>query len=409
MEATGGVGGKGREIPYLILELERPCVVQAIVFGKYHKRESSPSSLTYSTLMIVLLVVHPCNLSEFTIYGGMSPVVRNMEMLLHGGLRNDSVKERFDLSCTDSIYLRPIKYLRIEAHAAHSQGYNVSIWHIALHGQSTPELLKGVMINWDEYRYKRATYLVLAHLRRSFLLTPFFTLLKSLPPALSHGFEDPTIQRLWEVLVLRGRFVADAEEREGAEDVLEDCRKAGLFNEWGRRSIAEGPRKGVSTGRWERVIPDQYGHIEEGDVPRPVGRGGHQMVRVGRKLLLFGGWDGTRDLGDLWEWDLARTREEEADGRSSGWRLLDDGSAEERRKPRARSCHQLAVDESTGWVYLLGGMEEGSESATTNGSAPVGRRTDAPDFWRYKAVGTGKGTWELLSENTEADGGPKLM
>jgi hypothetical protein len=54
-------------------------------------------------------------------------------------------------------------------------------------------------------------------------------------------------------------------------------------------------------------------------------------------------------------------------------------------------------------------MEEGSESATTNGSAPVGRRTDAPDFWRYKAVGTGKGTWELLSENTEADGGPKLM
>lgn len=36
----GGVGGKGREIPFLILELERPCVVQAIVFGKYHKRES---------------------------------------------------------------------------------------------------------------------------------------------------------------------------------------------------------------------------------------------------------------------------------------------------------------------------------------------------------------------------------
>lgn len=75
-----------------------------------------------------------------------------MELLFHGGLKNDSIKERFELSIGEkegkgkgevvraclSYLLRcetkrisqllPVRYIRIDAHAAHSQNYNVSIW-----------------------------------------------------------------------------------------------------------------------------------------------------------------------------------------------------------------------------------------------------------------------------------------
>lgn len=41
--------------------------------------------------------VHPCNLYEFSIYGGMSPDYRYMEPLLHSTLKNDSTPESFKL------------------------------------------------------------------------------------------------------------------------------------------------------------------------------------------------------------------------------------------------------------------------------------------------------------------------
>lgn len=143
------------------------------------------------------------------------------------------------------------------------------------------------------------------------------------------------------------------------------------------------------------------------------------MVRVGRKLLLHGGWDGERDWADMWEWEMG----------GGGWRCLSEGGE---GGPRGRSCHQLAVDEAEGWVYLLGGMEESKENGVgpieipgsgSNGVANGGGenggasteetrrmpKSGASDFWRYKAVGPGKGSWELLSEDTGAEGGPKLM
>jgi len=40
---------------------------------------------------------HPCNLFEFSLYGGLSPQKRYMEPILHGGLRNDQHKELFSL------------------------------------------------------------------------------------------------------------------------------------------------------------------------------------------------------------------------------------------------------------------------------------------------------------------------
>lgn len=186
------------------------------------------------------------------------------------------------------------------------------------------------------------------------------------------------------------------------------------------------------------------------------------MARVGRKLLMYGGWDGGRELGDMWECDLPRTA---GVGESVGpWRRVEQkGYGEEGRLPGPRSCHQFAVDESEGWVYLLGrygeagDVEEGRErrptspiripspdsrartnggprspaSAIENGASnggaameveeglsvhPIGtpsrstsrsRNPWANDFWRFKAVGPGHGQWELLCADVSAVGGPK--
>lgn len=102
---------------------------------------------------------HPCNLYEFSIYGGMSPDVAYMQPLHHGSLKNDTVAEVVPLP-TDvatqgrgsvvstrvcavgkghfyelgsfgfnaGTQLFPVKYIRIDAYSAHTQNYNVSIW-----------------------------------------------------------------------------------------------------------------------------------------------------------------------------------------------------------------------------------------------------------------------------------------
>ena len=44
--------------------------------------------------------------------------------------------------------------------------------------------------------------------------------------------------------------------------------------------------------------------------PTPGMRGGHQMVLdpAGQMIYMFGGWDGTRDLSDFWQYDLQRKK-----------------------------------------------------------------------------------------------------
>lgn len=53
----------------------------------------------------------------------------------------------------------------------------------------------------------------------------------------------------------------------------------------------------------------------------PGMRGGHQMVldSAGRTIYLFGGWDGTRDLSDFWQYDLMKRK----------WRLISADTEEE--------------------------------------------------------------------------------
>ena len=259
-----------------------------------------------------------------------------------------------------------------------------------------------------------------------------------------------------EALVINGRF---ANSPDGVEAVLHAWQEAGLFREW-----SPGGGKGTPVARWERISPDT---AAEGG---PAARGGHQMVLLGNTIYLFGGWDGEKDLGEMWSWELPGRRET---GFGGPWRKVHDGFEGKKgavgERPRGRSCHQLAADSASGFIYLLGGMagaddddDSGSDddsfevpimhppetehaepgSPTTNSAAAdasgamdvdcvssqasnlfdrlLGGAGPAPgrsrkrsssksDFWRFKAIGPRKGEWECLSDDTAAEGGPPRL
>ncbi|KAM0789624.1 hypothetical protein ACM66B_000429 [Microbotryomycetes sp. NB124-2] len=393
-----------RDVQYITIKLDKPSIVHKVGFGKYQK-------------------VHPCNLFEFTIAGGMSPDPRHMEPLLYAGLRNDTHKELFDLPTTvdasdGSAVPLPCRYIRIEALSAHSANYNVSIWHLWLEGVSDANKVASALTAYEQHREQSTTHLVLAHLRRSGLLSSFATLKQSVPPRVSTSFEHQLLSDLHHTLVVRGNFVK-------AEEILDQALTQSLFDDW----RASGT-KGTSIARWTRVS------LYDADCPKdaPSPRAGHQLVRVGRKLLLFGGWDGERDLGDLWEAELPRKEQDDEAAATLKWRLLegddDPDKADKKERPWARSCHQMAMDEQEGWVYLLGGkvpysppslsdhptdssastdaMDIETGAPSTRASASSTQETKS-DFWRYKAVGPGRGSWQLLSTDTESEKGPRLL
>ncbi|GAA5914183.1 uncharacterized protein JCM6883_000764 [Sporobolomyces salmoneus] len=405
------------ESEWIMIELDQVSLVQSVGFGKAVK-------------------AHPCNLAEFSIFGGLSPDPASMERLLDGLLKNDTNTQKFRLQIglaregKEQAPL-PIKYIRIECHEAVNVTYSIAIWHLFLEGSTLTPPLDTIAIDSLAHHEEATTaHLILAHLRRSGpqTLPAFTSYLSTLPSSISSTFEHSSLSKLHEALVIEGDF-------DKTELVLEECLRENLFREWSPSSTSR--RKGTTIAKWERLDT-----LFPSGTLRPGPRGGHQMVRVGRKLLLFGGWDGKKDLGDLWEWELPRDNITGGGGGGGdgGWRYLstgeEEGTGDER--PGKRSCHQLAVDESEGWVYLLGArrdedsaedwegrteesdrgrnggdeMEiEGDGTGLTNRVPSRSPHEDnwSSDFWRYRAVGPGRGKWELLSRDTRNDGGPALL
>ncbi|GAA5827271.1 hypothetical protein JCM3770_005992, partial [Rhodotorula araucariae] len=414
-----------RDPEWILLKLASTALVSHIGFAKTAKP-------------------HPCNLADFTLWGGLSPDPLAMEPLLDATLKNDASPERFRLpvSLGDPAAATaaplPIRYLKIDCHGAANAAYSISIWHVWLEGflptSSALALAPAALeAQYAAHLARQSAHLALAYLRRAgpATLPAFAQLLGATDASLEH----PLLGALHTALVVDGDFArAEATlDRLLAERLLDEHRPGG--------------GKGASVARWTPVSPCGVG---------PRGRGGHALVRVGRRLVLFGGWDGAHDLGDLWEYDLASESESES-GSGSAWRCLDNGPDKDadpdtsgrRDRPTARSCHQMAVDETDGWVYLLGGRrdelddsDDGDHAAEGAGAGAGGggMGVDLPppppaaadstldgaldralarlqrraarwksDFWRYKAVGPGRGTWECLSEDTRKDGGPALL
>ena len=120
-------------------------------------------------------------------------------------------------------------------------------------------------------------------------------------------------------------------------------------------------------------------------------RGGHQMsIDVpNHEIWMYGGWDGEKDLGDLWTFSI----------QSKMWRCVSDDCSKE-GGPSARSCHKICLDTEQKVLYTLGRFVDSSEISSASGDVVKS------DFYSYDLR---KGVWTLLSADVEAEGGPPLI
>lgn len=62
-------------------------------------------------------------------------------------------------------------------------------------------------------------------------------------------------------------------------------------------------------------------------------------------IYLFGGWDGQRDLADVWVYSIAANQ----------WTCLS-RNVELNGGPSARSCHKMCLDYERRRIFLLGAL-----------------------------------------------------
>ncbi|XP_014398356.1 PREDICTED: muskelin isoform X5 [Myotis brandtii] len=331
---------------YLVLKLERPAIVQNITFGKYEK-------------------THVCNLKKFKVFGGMNE--ENMTELLSSGLKNDYNKETFTLKHKIDEQMFPCRFIKIVPLLSWGPSFNFSIWYVELSGIDDPDVVQPCLNWYSKYREQEAIRLCLKHFRQHNYTEAFESLQKKTKIALEH----PMLTDLHDKLVLKGDFDA-------CEELIEKAVNDGLFNQY----ISQQEYK----PRWSQIIPKST--KGDGEDNRPGMRGGHQMVIdvQTETVYLFGGWDGTQDLADFWAYSVKENQ----------WTCIS-RDTEKENGPSARSCHKMCIDIQRRQIYTLGRY---LDSSVRNS------KSLKSDFYRYD-IDTN--TWMLLSEDTAADGGPKLV
>uniref|UniRef100_A0A8C7KLU0 Muskelin 1, intracellular mediator containing kelch motifs n=1 Tax=Oncorhynchus kisutch TaxID=8019 RepID=A0A8C7KLU0_ONCKI len=417
-------------LQYLMLKMERPAIVQSITFGKYEK-------------------THVCNLKKFKVFGGMSE--ENMTELLSSGLKNDYNKETFTLKHKIDEQMFPCRFVKIVPLMSWGPSFNFSIWYIELHGIEEPDVVQPCLNWYSKYREQEAIRLCLKHFRQHNYTEAFESLQKKTRIALEHQM----LTHLHDRLVLRGDFDA-------CEELIDKAVKDGLFNQYisqqeykprwsqiipksNKGTTAQEPRPDdmnsetnyssrkcvlINKMLWYAVhyrsiainpffppvslsllilhfpstlhpSPTFYSLLSlnpflplpslspgNEDDNRPGMRGGHQMVIdvQTETVYLFGGWDGTQDLADFWAYSVQENQ----------WVCIS-RDTEKESGPSARSCHKMCIDSQRRQIYTLGRY---LDSSVRNS------KSLKSDFYRYDVDAN---TWTLLSEDTSADGGPKLV
>ncbi|KDN41422.1 hypothetical protein K437DRAFT_279066 [Tilletiaria anomala UBC 951] len=406
---------------YILLQLDRPAVVRRIQFGKYHK-------------------AHPCNLADFKVYGWPITWIR----LLRAGLRNDNVKEEFDLRWTDEAGIPfACRYIKLVPLAAHQPKFNFSVWYIALSGVRDAPLVASVARAYGLHAEDCTTRLILKHLRERAHWHAFKALLAS--SGIGNGvcgdavlapdgaievqqhqqqqqqsrsasakqlgqhqrpFEHPLLTHLFDSLVKRGAWdeaeswlesaafgldaPALASSVTGLHAPTQQPQPPPLFSAYLSRTL---PRP-----RWQPIEPAEPRSADADDAPSPCGRGGHQMCLDSDNGIayMFGGWDGERDLADFWAYHIHQ----------GTWRLIS-ADAQAQGGPGPRSCHKMCYCPRTGFIYVLGRFVDQDRQLELAAVSTVAAATGhSPDFYRFS---TRTGQWTLLSRDTANEGGPRLL
>ncbi|KAK3101684.1 hypothetical protein FSP39_005447 [Pinctada imbricata] len=332
---------------FITLKLERPAVVESISFGKYEK-------------------THVCNLKKFKVLGGLSD--GHMVELLEGGLNNDHVMESFPLKNEIDNNHFPCRYVKIVPMQAWGPCFNFSIWYIELHGKDDWEVVKPCLNWFVTYREREAVRLCLKHFRQRQYTEAYEALQKKTKIVLEH----PILTELHDLLVKQGNF-------SDSETLVTRAAEEGLFDQY----INDQDYK----PQWTPIEPVTRAGDSISD-NRPGMRGGHQMcLDIQTEMLyLFGGWDGNRDLADLWSYHVT----------SKEWTCLCKDTKQE-GGPSARSCHKMCLDPERKQIFTLGRYLDSSVRSGDNLKS---------DFYMYDIT---SGKWTLITEDTHAMGGPKLI
>lgn len=352
---TGAGNTTGTEKQYIILKLDKLSILRKMHFGKFYKS-------------------HPCNLKDFKVYGNAStrdPHSKAWVRILRGGLKNDAIPEVFDTRWTTAEGVPfPCRYVKLVPLATHLPNYNFSVWYVALEGVSDARIVGQISASFHEHRESVALRLILKHLRSRAYHSAFQVLLESsrleLPIDGSvapltgprRSFEQPIVTQLFHALM------------QGSWDVVESCLDRAAWSEQARRNPLKGSddsegavgRESVTgnSGAATAASASLLSSYVERATPKPIwsqilatdlhgnspcGRGGHQMELDSERgiLWLFGGWDGTKDLADLWAYHIHEAR----------WRCVS-RDVRQQGGPGPRSCHKMVFDPRTGFLYVLG-------------------------------------------------------
>jgi len=371
---------------FLVLQLDKPALITNITFGKYEK-------------------AHVCNLKHFKVFGGPDP--DNMIEILDAGLKNDTVPESFNLKHHLNAQFYPISYLKILPLKSHGPAFNYSIWFVSLSGDDNPPLMKK-LIQWhQEFRERETIRLCLKHFRQHNYLEAFQSLQKKTKIQL----EDPMLTELHSVLVNDGNY-------DQTESLIKKCLDDGVFADYISRQqpkpdwtalilpdnlmgddvIVTTSSSIVSDTTNINVVNNDDAEDSDGGetvivqaaqpiLPSP--RGGHQLVMdsTHQNIYMFGGWDGSRDLSDFWQYNIIGNK----------WTMLSE-DAQMDGGPGPRSCHKMVLDQNMGQIFVLGRyLERGLRDCQTNTRS---------DLYVYDIGGD---KWTQITDDTSAMGGPNLI
>ncbi|KAJ1734328.1 hypothetical protein LPJ61_001130, partial [Coemansia biformis] len=325
---------------FITLRLERPALVRSIRFGKYYK-------------------THVCNLKEFKVFGGMSE--DSMVELLYSGLRNDSEAETISVRQKLHGHYIPCQFIKIQPLLAYDQKFNFSIWYVELRGTMDPHIVGRITDDFNRLKEQEAIRLCLKFLRDR----NYTGALEALSQQASVRLEAPLLSSIREALV------ADV-DYDRAEQLLYQAERSSMFTD----SAAKIPYAAA----WSQVSSPAYA--------TPPARGGHRMCvdEESRTAYLYGGWDGTNNLDDLWTLDLDTGK----------WKCIS-LCTRNQGGPGPRSCHAMCFDSVHKCIYIMGTYIDHDYRGNTGLEN---------DLYCYDTL---RDEWLVLSENTEVMSGPKLV
>ena len=343
-----------------------------------------------------------CNLKHFKIFGGQDE--DNMIEILDTGLKNDTTPETFSLRHHLNKQLYPTSYIKILPLKSHGPAFNYSIWYVSVSGDDSPPMVKTLLSWHQDYRERETIRLCLKHFRQHNYLEAFESLQKKTKIQL----EDPLLTEFHSTLVNSGDY-------EKTEQLIKKCLEDGVFNDyisrqqpkpdWTALILPENLQTDEVIVTTSTMISDTThitssvyqadndddDHVTIQPLTQPPPRGGHQLVidSVHQNIYMFGGWDGSRDLADFWQFNIS----------SNKWTMLsNDTSAECGPGPGPRSCHKMVLDPVHRQIFVLGRyLERGLRESLNNTRS---------DFYVYDIVGA---KWTQITDDTSVMGGPNLI